>query len=120
MNQKNPQDMPVIPYDIYESPQELVVFLPLGGVKKESVSLVIKNYRLVITWEREKPFIKDNLVPLKEACYWWTIYQEIDLPPQVYFDKIHSKLSSDNILQIIVPKALIPEKIALEVEYDAN
>jgi hypothetical protein len=38
----------------------------------------------------------------------------------VYFDKIHSKLSADNILQIIVPKALIPEKIALEVEYDVN
>jgi len=42
----------------------------------------------------------------------------IDLPPQVYFDKIHSKLTPDNTLQIIVPKALVPEKISLEVEYD--
>jgi hypothetical protein len=42
----------------------------------------------------------------------------IDLPPQVYFDKIHSKLTSNNTLEIIVPKALVPEKIELEVEYD--
>ncbi len=118
--QKHYQEIPVIPYDIYESPQELVVFLPLWGVKKESLSLSIKDYKLVIAGERIQPTIKDNLVPLKESCYRWPIHQEIDLPPQVYFDKIHSKLSADNTLQVIVPKALIPEKIALEVEYDAG
>ena len=119
MKEKN-QEMPIIPYDIYESPQELVVFLPLWGVKKESVSLSIKDYKLVISGERVQPIIKDNLVPLKESCYRGPIHQEIDLPPQVYFDKIHSKLSTDNTLQVVVPKALIPEKIALEVEYDVN
>jgi len=46
------------------------------------------------------------------------IEQIIDLPPQVYFDKIHSKLTLENTLQVIVPKALVPEKIDLEVEYD--
>jgi HSP20 family molecular chaperone IbpA len=120
MSNFNKEEMPTIPYDIYESPQELVLFLPLWGVKKESLSLSIKDYKLVISGERIQPMIKDNLLPLKESCYRWPIQQEIDLPPQVYFDKIHSKLSADNILQIIVPKALIPEKIALEVEYDVN
>lgn len=114
------QEMPIIPYDIYESPQELVLFLPLGGVKKESLTLSIKDYKLVIRGERAQPILKDNLIPIKESCYRWPIHQEIDLPPQVYFDKIHSKLSPDNTLQVIVPKALIPEKIALEVEYDAG
>jgi len=107
-----------IPYDIYESPQEIVILLPLGWVKKETLKLEIKDYRLVITWERIKPKIKDHLIPLKEECYRWPIEQIIDLPPQVYFDKIHSKLTPDNTLQVIVPKALIPEKISLEVEYD--
>jgi HSP20 family molecular chaperone IbpA len=95
-----------------------VIFLPLGGVEKDSINLSIKDYRLVITWKRVKPAIKEHLAPLREECYRWEIYQVIDLPPQVYFDKIHSKLTPDNILQIIVPKALVPEKIALEVEYD--
>ncbi len=115
---KPEQEKPRIPYDIYESPQEIVILLPLWWVKKETLSLSIKDYRLVILWERIKPKLKDHLVPLKEECYRWPINQMIDLPPQVYFDKIHSKLTADNTLQIIVPKALIPEKIKLEVEYD--
>ncbi len=112
------QEIPIIPYDIYESPQEIVILLPLGWVKKESLNLNIKEYRLVISGERIKPKVKDHLIPLKEECYRWPIQQIIDLPPQVYFDKIHSKLTPDNTLQIIVPKALVPEKIKLEVEYD--
>ena len=115
---KQEQEMPRIPYDIYESPQEIVILLPLWGVKKETLKLSIKDYRLVITWERIKPKVKDNLISLKEECYRWNIEQVIDRPPQVYFDKIHSKLTPDNTLQIIVPKALVPEKISLEVEYD--
>jgi HSP20 family molecular chaperone IbpA len=115
---KQVQETPRIPYDIYESPQEIVILLPLWWVKKESLKLAIKDYRLVITGERIKPKVKDHLIPLKEECYRWPIDQIIDLPPQVYFDKIHSKLTPDNTLQIIVPKALVPEKISLEVEYD--
>ncbi len=115
---KQSEQVPSIPYDIYESPQEIVIILPLGGVKKESLQLSIKDYRLVITGERSKPKVKDHFIPLKEECYRGPIDQVIDLPPQVYFDKIHSKLTPDNILQIIIPKALVPEKISLEVEYD--
>lgn len=112
------QEVPSIPYDIYESPQEIVILLPLWGVKKDTLKLSIKEYRLVISGERIKPKTKDNLIPLKEECYRGPINQIIDLPPQVYFDKIHSKLTPDNTLQIIVPKALVPDKIKLEVEYD--
>ena len=53
---------------------------------------------------------------MKEECYRWNLEQRIDLPPQIYFDKIHSKLTPENILQIIIPKALDPEKITLEIE----
>ncbi len=106
-----------IPYDIYESPSEMVVIMPLWGVKKESIDISIDDYRLVIKWIREKIVLKDDCVPLKEECYRGELEQRLDLPPQAYFDKIHSKLSIDNILQIIVPKSIVPDKIELEVEY---
>lgn len=106
-----------IPYDIYESPNEMVIVMPLGWVDKKSLDISIDDYRLIIKWERIKLDLKDDLVPLKEDCYWWKIEQKIDLPPQAYFDKIHSKLSLNNVLQIIIPKAIVPEKIELEVEY---
>lgn len=108
---------PHIPYDIYESPQELLILLPLWWVNKKSIQVTIEDYRLVVRGERKSPSIKATLLPLKQQCYRWTIQAEIDLPPQVYFDKIHSKLSPENILEIIVPKALVPSKIAVEVSY---
>jgi HSP20 family molecular chaperone IbpA len=105
-----------IPYDIYESPNEMVIIMPLWGVNKGSIEISIEDYRLIIKWVREKILLKDDCIPLKEDCYRWKIEQILDLPTQAYFDKIHSKLSVDNILQIIIPKSLIPEKIQLEVE----
>ncbi len=94
----------------------MVVIMPLWWVKKDSLDITIQDYRLIIKWTRENIILKDDLIPLKEDCYRWEIQQVLDLPPQTYFDKIHSKLSSDNILQIIIPKAIVPEKIRLEVE----
>ena len=109
---------PSIPYDMYESPQEVVIIIPLGWVKKESVEVKIENYRIIVRWTRLSPKLKDSCIPIQEKCYWWPIELEIDIPPQVYFDKIHSKLTLDNTLEIVVPKALVPDKIQLEVEYE--
>jgi len=108
--------MPEIPFDVYESPQEIVIILPLGGVKKSSIDLKIEEYRVVVRGERIAPKLKSGFSPLKEVCYRWKIEKKIDLPPQVYFDKIHSQLTPENVLHIIVPKSNIPEKIELEIK----
>ncbi len=110
------QEIPHIPYDMYESSQELLIIMPLGGVKKESLSLKIEDYKLLIEGERSNPEVKENLVSIREECYWGKLHQIIDLPAQIYFEKIHSKLTPENTLQIIIPKALVPEKIIVEIE----
>jgi len=108
--------MPEIPFDVYESPQELVIVLPLGGVKKETIDLKIEEYRVVVRWDRVPPKLKHGFVPLKEVCFWWSIEKKIDLPPQVYFDKIHSQLTAENVLYIVVPKVVMPEKIKVDID----
>lgn len=110
------QEIPHIPYDMYESSQELLIIIPLGGVKKESLSLKIEDYKLLIEGERSNPEVKENLVSIREECYRGKLHQIIDLPAQIYFEKIHSKLTPENTLQIIIPKALVPEKIVVEIE----
>ena len=110
------QEIQHIPYDMYESSQELLIIMPLGGVKKESLSLKIEDYKLLIEGERSNPEVKENLVSIREECYWGKLHQIIDLPAQIYFEKIHSKLTPENALQIIIPKALVPEKIVVEIE----
>lgn len=110
--------IPNIPYDMYESPQEVIIIIPLGWVKKESVEVKIENYRILVRGFRLAPQLKESCIPIQEECYRWPIELEIEIPPQVYFDRIHSKLTLDNTLHIIVPKALVPDKIQLEVEYE--
>ena len=107
-----------IPYDIYESPTEVVIVMPLWWVKKESLELKVEDYRLVIHWVREKLELREDFIPLKEECYRWDINLVIDLPPQSYFDRIHSKLTADSILQVVIPKAIVPDHIDLEIEYN--
>lgn len=114
--EKKTNSWPYIPYDMFQSPQEIVIIMPLGGVQKESLKLSIDDYKLTIKWERNKQLLKEDFVSLKEECYRWPIIQQIDLPSQVYFDKIHSKLSNDNILTVIIPKAIIPKNIELNIE----
>ena len=103
-----------VPMDIHESPTEMVVVLPLWGVQKNSVSLKCEENLLHIIWKREKPEIKSSLVPLQEQCFWWIFEREISLPENTAFDRIQSELSSENILTIIIPKIIIPEKIVVE------
>ncbi len=105
-----------VPYDIYESTQEIVIIIPLWWVKKESISLKIKDYKLTIEWKRIKQKMKDSLILIKEECYWWNIKLQIDLPLHAYFDKIHSTLTKENILEIIIPKVVIPENIDIKME----
>jgi len=107
---------PKIPYDVYDSPNEILILMPLGGVRKQSIEVKIENYRLVIVGERVQPSVKKDLKLVIADCYRGRLEQKIDLPSQVYFDKIHSKLSVDNILEIVVPKSSIPERVKLEID----
>ncbi len=113
-------EIPAVPYDMYESPQEVLILVPLGGVKKESVEVKIEDYKLSIKGMREKRILKETCLAVQEECYRGPIRLTIDIPPQVYFDRIQSKLTFDNVLEIIIPKALVPEKIKLEVEYESD
>jgi hypothetical protein len=67
---------------------------------------------------REKIELREDFIPLKEECYRGDINLMIDLPPQSYFDRIHSKLTADSILQVIIPKAIVPDHIDLQIEYN--
>ncbi len=105
-----------IPMDIYESPREIVIIVPLGGVDKKSVELFFDDFQLMLKWARLKPHLKEDLIIQQDECYWWEFVQTIQLPPYVYFDRIHSEITADNILIITVPKSLHPgTKMKLDV-----
>lgn len=105
-----------IPMDIYESPKEIVIMMPLGWVQKKSIELCFDDFVLHITWTRVKPKLKEDFVVQHEECYWWDFAQQVQLPPYIYFDRINSTVNTDNVLIITIPKAIHPWKMKVEVK----
>ncbi len=106
-----------IPMDVFESTQELVIIIPLGWVRRESISIFLERTTLSISWNREMPKVKESLQTIQQECFWWYFEKKIDLPTNVYFDKIQTELTKENILIVTVPKIIIPEKVKLEVRH---
>jgi len=105
-----------IPYDLFESPKEIIILIPMSWVDQESITMDIQDYSLHVTAMRTSPIFKDDLIPKKEECYRGPIELIIQLPPNIYFDKIHSKLSTNNILTVLIPKNIIPDQIPIQIE----
>lgn len=105
-----------IPIDIYDSEQEIVIIAPLWWVNKKSIEVFLERTDLFIKWERVLPDLKDTLEAVKQECFRWSFSNTIPLPQNVYFDKIQTKFTWENILLIIVPKIIIPEKLKIELD----
>ena len=105
-----------IPYDLYESSYEIVIIMPLWWVKKESIELRIRDYRLHIVWERIYTTLREDCIPIIQECFRWSINTIIDLPPNIAYKNIHSSLSKENILHIIIPKNTVPEEVEVAIE----
>ena len=105
-----------IPYDIYESENEIVIILPLWWVAKDSVEVKLEKNFITINGNRKKPELKDDLIAQKQDCYWGDFQAKIELPITVFFDKIKAVLNKENILIITIPKYKLPEDIKLSVE----
>lgn len=105
-----------IPMDIYESPKEIVILMPLGWVNKKSIEIYFDDFTLIMKWTRVKPKLKEDFHVQQEECYRWEFSQEVQLPPYVHFDRIHSSVSPDNILIVTVPKSLHPGKMKIDVK----
>ena len=104
-----------IPMDVYDSDQELVIIMPLWWVLRNSIEIYLEKTNLIIKANRKQPNLKDTLVAVQQDCFWWEFSKNIELPQNVYFDKINTQLTQENILIITVPKVIIPEKVKLEV-----
>lgn len=104
-----------IPFDIYESPEEIVIIMPMWGVSKEDIQIWLEKTTLYISWVRKPPKLKETLQPVQTECFRGEFSQQIPLPQNIFFDKISSHMTENNILVITVPKIIIPEKLEIKL-----
>jgi HSP20 family molecular chaperone IbpA len=105
-----------VPIDIYDSTTEMVIVMPLGWVSKKSVSVDLKWLTLHISGTRQQPDLKETLLPTQEHCFWWPFEKVVELPENANLGQIQSELSRENILIVLVPKVVVPEKIMVKVK----
>ncbi|CAG8522318.1 5064_t:CDS:2 [Diversispora eburnea] len=90
--------------DVHETKKEFVVNAELPGIKKDKVSVDIKDNNLVISGENKKDEkYKEAATHIHERPY-GNFSRTVALPPNVKTNEISAKLE-DGILEVVIPKA---------------
>ncbi|MCD6137798.1 MAG: Hsp20/alpha crystallin family protein [Deltaproteobacteria bacterium] len=103
--------------DIYETDKAVVLKADLPGIKKEDLSVEVKDNILTLRGERkfEKEVKRDNYYRAERA--YGSFQRAFSLPATVRGDKIKAKFKN-GVLEIEIPKIeeAKPKRIAIDVE----
>jgi HSP20 family protein len=94
-----------IAVDIIENPNELIIVSPIAWVDLEDIDVSIKDWVLILSWERKKPielYLHWSLLRINEV-FWGNFKRTIILPENLDLDNIKAILEK-NILIIKIPK----------------
>jgi len=103
--------------DIYETDEAIILKAELPGIKKEDVSVEIKDNVLTLRGERvEDKEIKEGSYFRKERCF-GTFSRAFNLQHRVQPDKIKARFK-DGILEVEIPKPEEekPKQITVNIE----
>jgi len=103
--------------DIYEEKDNIIVKAELPGIKKEDVSIEIKNNVLTISGERKHEAEKKKENYHRIERYYGKFSRSFTLPETVQVDKVKASYK-DGILEITLPKAeeAKPKSIPITIE----
>jgi HSP20 family protein len=91
--------------DIIENPAEVIIVSPIAGVELEEIDVSLKDWVLVISWDRKKPielYLHWSILRVWEV-FWWPFSRTIILPENLDLDNIKAILEK-GILIIKIPK----------------
>jgi len=105
------------PVDIFETDAGVVINAELPGVKKENVSVELKDNRLTIKGERwPDKKIDEQMYYRKERCF-GTFQRSFTLRETVRPDQIKARFK-DGILEIEIPKVAQEEPRQIKVDIE--
>ncbi len=103
--------------DIYETDNEYVVYADLPGVKKEEISIELKDNTLTLRGEKkfEEKVERDNYLRVERS--YGTFVRSFTVPHGVEADKIKARFK-DGVLELTIPKReeAKPKQIKVEVD----
>ena len=104
----------LLPMDMYETADEIVVNMVLPGVKTEDVNIQFQDGRLIIDLNVPAPKLENVTYHYRELGY-GQYHREISLPVDVNTDKVEAVLER-GYLTLHLPKAeaVKPKKIQIK------
>lgn len=95
----------LLSYDIKENEDHFRLFVDVPGVSKDKVNIEVKDQLLVISGERNSPFVSesDEEVSSRHSSLYGAFEQSFKLPNTIDFSKIAAKVE-DGVLKIVLPK----------------
>ncbi|MFA5062127.1 MAG: Hsp20/alpha crystallin family protein [Patescibacteria group bacterium] len=90
--------------DMYETDKDVVVKLPLAGIKPEDVSISVEKGVLVIKGGSKNEHEVDEKNYYRKEIRSGAFYREVALPTAVLEDKVSAEFQ-DGVLKITAPKA---------------
>lgn len=89
--------------DVYQTPKEIIVQAPIGGVKTEDLEIVVEDDALEIKGKREKSQTVERKDYLLKECYWGSFSRKITLPQKIKKSEVRADIKK-SILTIVLPK----------------
>jgi len=111
--------------DIYQNPDEVVIFAQIPGAEVKDLDLSLSEDNDVLTIEgkieipKEITFEKEKSKLLCQECKWGKFYRQIILPQEIDMEKIEAKLKKGVLflrLPFFKPKLLGKKKIEIKSE----
>ena len=103
--------------DIYEDKNNIIVKAELPGIKKDDLSIDVKNNVLTLSGERkhEEETTKENFHRIERS--YGTFSRSFTLPDSVKVDKVKAHYK-DGILEISLPKAEEAKRKAIPIKVE--
>ncbi len=104
----------LMPLDMYETPEELIVHAALPGIKSEDVDIQFQDGRLILDATIPAPKIENATFHYRELGY-GKCHREIALPFEVDTNKVEATIEN-GLLTLRLPKAekVKPKKIQVK------
>jgi HSP20 family protein len=92
------------PFDVYETPDEMIVVAEIPGVDPASVDLAVTGNVLTLRGVKQVGDLPEPLLQFRERRF-GTFYRQLMLPHEVDFEKTQAD-ASQGVLKIRLPKKI--------------
>ncbi len=105
----------ILPVDVYEKDNKVVVETPLVGIKPEKVDVSVEDNTLILKGKSEKKSEVEEKNYYRKEVRYGSFYRAVSLPTKVIGDKAEASYE-DGFLKVVIPKASVAKEKKIKIK----